>query len=273
MRPSVLWNIQAQARGRVACILYKTRGFLVVYMCFISRRPLTYRVIKVIQYRKGLYDFYYMLVTLTTGPYTWHSDTYTQQLAQYYYTYMHISPLSLTPCALTYVQSLRISEAVWGGLRVWVVVNNVGLWWWSGEQSCPLLMTTTMKSECIVCVCMYRGGEPSVKLETNRPGNEASLGRANDFASMSGFHIFPLFVKYLLYVVHNYVIFTNFKEVILGQVLQILVNGAHSTSTTPTPTHTHMQYWLSWSGHKQQPQWPVLSRTRAQYTHLTKLHL
>ncbi len=36
-------------------------------MCFISRRPFTDRVIKVIQYQKGLYDFYYTLVTLTTG--------------------------------------------------------------------------------------------------------------------------------------------------------------------------------------------------------------
>ncbi len=34
------------------------------YMCFISR-PLIDRVIKVIQHRKGLYGFYYTLVTLT----------------------------------------------------------------------------------------------------------------------------------------------------------------------------------------------------------------
>ncbi len=32
------------------------------YMCFISRRTLTYRVIY-----KELYDFYYTLVGLTTG--------------------------------------------------------------------------------------------------------------------------------------------------------------------------------------------------------------
>ncbi len=33
-------------------------------MCFISRRPLTYRVII---NRKELYDFYYTAITLTTG--------------------------------------------------------------------------------------------------------------------------------------------------------------------------------------------------------------
>ncbi len=33
------------------------------YVCFISRRPLTYRVIN----RKELYDFYYTAITLTTG--------------------------------------------------------------------------------------------------------------------------------------------------------------------------------------------------------------
>ncbi len=38
-----------------------------LYMCFISQRPFTDRVIKVIQYQKGLYDFCYTLVTLTTG--------------------------------------------------------------------------------------------------------------------------------------------------------------------------------------------------------------
>ncbi len=41
--------------------LLQTQGFLVLHVYFI---PLTNRVIKVIQYRKELYDFYY---TLTTG--------------------------------------------------------------------------------------------------------------------------------------------------------------------------------------------------------------
>ncbi len=35
-------------------------------MCFISRRPLTYHVIIIIN-RKELYDFYYTAITLTTG--------------------------------------------------------------------------------------------------------------------------------------------------------------------------------------------------------------
>ncbi len=33
-------------------------------MCFISRRPLTDRVIKVMQHRNGLYEFYDRLVTV-----------------------------------------------------------------------------------------------------------------------------------------------------------------------------------------------------------------
>ncbi len=49
MRPSVLWNIQARARGRspegeLPCICIKHEDFS-FYMCFISRRPRTYRVI------------------------------------------------------------------------------------------------------------------------------------------------------------------------------------------------------------------------------------
>ena len=45
-------------------VAYKTRGFLVFY---ITPTVYTDRVIKVIQYRKVLYNFYYTLVTLTTG--------------------------------------------------------------------------------------------------------------------------------------------------------------------------------------------------------------
>ncbi len=69
MRPSVLWNnytgtsTRAKPRGWVACILHKTRGFLMLYV-FISRRPLT-RPCNI--NRKELYDFYYMAITLTTG--------------------------------------------------------------------------------------------------------------------------------------------------------------------------------------------------------------
>ena len=61
------------ARGRVAIyIVHKTRGFLmlhiiIIIMCFISRRPLTYRVITNNITQKELYDFYYTLLTLTTG--------------------------------------------------------------------------------------------------------------------------------------------------------------------------------------------------------------
>ena len=54
-----------RASYHVYCI--KHEHFSCYNMCFISRRPLTNRVIKVIQYRKGLYEFYYTLVTLTTG--------------------------------------------------------------------------------------------------------------------------------------------------------------------------------------------------------------
>ncbi len=31
--------------GELPCILHKTRGFLAIIMCFISRRPLTYLII------------------------------------------------------------------------------------------------------------------------------------------------------------------------------------------------------------------------------------
>ncbi len=40
MRPSVLCNIQAQARGRVACILHKTRGFLMLLCVLYHDDPL-----------------------------------------------------------------------------------------------------------------------------------------------------------------------------------------------------------------------------------------
>ncbi len=39
MRPSVLCNIQARARGRVACILHKTRGFLMLCVFYITTPP------------------------------------------------------------------------------------------------------------------------------------------------------------------------------------------------------------------------------------------
>ncbi len=58
MRPSVLWNIQAKVRGRSLegelpwdCILHKTTRIshaTCIIMCFISRQPLTYRVIIII---------------------------------------------------------------------------------------------------------------------------------------------------------------------------------------------------------------------------------
>ncbi len=56
-------STRAKPWGRVS-ILHKTRGFLMLYiMCFISRWPLTYRIII---NRKELYDFYYTAITLTT---------------------------------------------------------------------------------------------------------------------------------------------------------------------------------------------------------------
>ncbi len=70
---------------RASCHVYciKHEDFsCYMYMCFISRRPLTYRVIKVIQYRKGPYDFYYALVTLTTGYKYRYSCTRNVQLIQ-----------------------------------------------------------------------------------------------------------------------------------------------------------------------------------------------
>ncbi len=50
------------ASCHVYCIKHED---LSCYMCFISRRPRTYRVI--IINRKELYDFYYTAITLTTG--------------------------------------------------------------------------------------------------------------------------------------------------------------------------------------------------------------
>ncbi len=51
--------------GELPCICIKHEDFS-CYMCFISRRPRTYCVIKNIN-RKELYDFYYTAITLTTG--------------------------------------------------------------------------------------------------------------------------------------------------------------------------------------------------------------
>ncbi len=65
MRPSVYAIYRQLALVLVPVYCIKHEDFS-CYMCFISRRPLTYCVIKVIQYRKELYDFYYTLVTLTT---------------------------------------------------------------------------------------------------------------------------------------------------------------------------------------------------------------
>ncbi len=71
MRPSVLWNIQARARGRspegeLPCILHKTRGFLMLYVLYITTTPYLPCNNKNIN-RKELYDFYYTAITLTTG--------------------------------------------------------------------------------------------------------------------------------------------------------------------------------------------------------------
>ncbi len=53
-------STRAKPRGRVAMYIACLRAI----MCFISRRPRTYRVII---NRKELYDFYYTAITLTTG--------------------------------------------------------------------------------------------------------------------------------------------------------------------------------------------------------------
>ncbi len=71
MRPSVLWNIQARARGRspegeLPCILHKTRGFLMLYVFYITTTPYLPCNNNNIN-RKELYDFYYTAITLTTG--------------------------------------------------------------------------------------------------------------------------------------------------------------------------------------------------------------
>ncbi len=72
MRPSVLWNIQARARGRnpegeLPCILHKTLGFLMlhVYVFYITTTP--YLPCNNNINRTELYDFYYTAITLTTG--------------------------------------------------------------------------------------------------------------------------------------------------------------------------------------------------------------
>ncbi len=72
MRPSVLWNIQAWARGRspegeLPYILHKTRGFLMLYnyVFYITTTPYLPCNNKYIN-RKELYDFYYTAITLTT---------------------------------------------------------------------------------------------------------------------------------------------------------------------------------------------------------------
>ncbi len=67
-------SIQARARGRVATYIAKKHEDFSCYMCFISRRPLTYRVIIKNINRKELYDFYYTAITLTTGYKSWLSN-------------------------------------------------------------------------------------------------------------------------------------------------------------------------------------------------------
>ncbi len=53
-------------KGELPCILHKTRGYLMMYVFYITTTP-NHRRIKNNITRKELYDFYYTLVTLTTG--------------------------------------------------------------------------------------------------------------------------------------------------------------------------------------------------------------
>ncbi len=81
MRPSVLWNIQARARGRnpegeLPCIL---QGFLMLYVFYITTTPYLPCNNKNIN-RKELYDFYYTAITLTTG------------YKKFYKLYLFVSP-------------------------------------------------------------------------------------------------------------------------------------------------------------------------------------
>ncbi len=64
MRPSVLKYTGTSTRASChACILHKTRGFLMLYVFYIPYLPCNNKNIN----RKGLYDFYYTAITLTTG--------------------------------------------------------------------------------------------------------------------------------------------------------------------------------------------------------------
>ncbi len=52
--------------GELPCILHKTRGFLMLYVFYITTTPYLPCNNKNIN-RKELYDFYYTAITLTTG--------------------------------------------------------------------------------------------------------------------------------------------------------------------------------------------------------------
>ncbi len=52
--------------GELPCILHKTRGFLMLYVFYITTTPYVPCNNKNIN-RKELYDFYYTAITLTTG--------------------------------------------------------------------------------------------------------------------------------------------------------------------------------------------------------------
>ncbi len=69
MRPSVYAIYRHEHEGELPVYCIKHEDFSCYnYVFYITTTPyLTYLVIKIIQYRKELYDFYYMLVTLTTG--------------------------------------------------------------------------------------------------------------------------------------------------------------------------------------------------------------
>ncbi len=59
-------STRAKPRGRVAMYMNKTRGFLMLYMFYITTTPYLSCNNKNIN-RKELYDFYYTAITLTTG--------------------------------------------------------------------------------------------------------------------------------------------------------------------------------------------------------------
>ncbi len=70
--------------GELPCILHKTRGFLMLYVFYVTTTPYLPCNNKNIN-RKELYDFYYTAITLTTG----YKHTYSTCTSLWVHVWVH----------------------------------------------------------------------------------------------------------------------------------------------------------------------------------------